>query len=225
MSLAPPSPPPARGFFVTFEGGEGAGKSTQIDRLRNRLAATGREILVTREPGGSPRAEAIRSIILSGLAKSAGPLAESALFAAARADHVDRVIRPALERGAVVLCDRFTDSTRVYQGLAGGLEPGILDRLDEAATAGIRPDLTIVIDVPVALGSQRARLRRSGRGEGIDRFEGEDAPFHERVRQGFLDLAASAPGRCVVVDGSQAIDVVGDAIWAEVSVPRGRKGA
>lgn len=217
MSHAPLRSPPARGVFVTFEGGEGAGKSTQIARLRQELVASGYEAVVTREPGGSPRAEAIRSIILSGQAKSAGPFAELILFAAARADHVAEVIGPALRRGAFVLSDRFTDSTRVYQGIATGLSPDILGQLDDAVAGDARPDLTIVIDVPVDVGSRRARLRRLDRGEGADRFEAEDEAYHERVRQGFLAVAQGDPSRCVVVDGAQPADDVEARIWSEVA--------
>ena len=206
-----------RSIFVSFEGGEGAGKSTQIERLRARLEEAGCEVLVTREPGGSPTAERIRDILLSGKAKSLGMSGEAILFAAARRDHVASVIGPALRAGRVVLCDRFTDSTRVYQGAVAGADPILLDRLETAATSGISPDLTVMIDVPVEIGLERARARRLARGEEPDRFEAEAVSYHEKVRAAFLRIARAEPERCKVVDGSRSVDEVSDAIWSELS--------
>jgi dTMP kinase len=206
-----PAPP---GRFVTFEGGEGVGKSTQVERLRGRLGALGREVVVTREPGGSPRAEAIRASILAGRAKPFGPLAEAALFSAARADHLDRLIRPALARGAVVLCDRFADSTRAYQGALGDLDARLIRALERVVVGDTRPDLTILLDAPAQTGLARARRRRGG--AAADRFEAEEGTFHERLRRAFLDLAAAEPGRFVVVDADRPPEAVEDEVWAAV---------
>jgi dTMP kinase len=175
-----------RGYFVTFEGGEGVGKSTQVERLRERLATLGADVVVTREPGGSPKAEAIRTTVLGGHAKPFGPFAEAVLFSAARADHLDALIRPALARGAYVLCDRFADSTRAYQGALGSLEPNLIRALERAAVGDTRPDLTLILDAPAAVGLARASIRRSG--EDADRFEAEGGGFHEQIRRAFLDL-------------------------------------
>jgi dTMP kinase len=206
-----PAPP---GRFVTFEGGEGVGKSTQVERLRGRLGALGREVVVTREPGGSPRAEAIRASILAGRAKPFGPLAEAALFSAARADHLDRLIRPALARGAVVLCDRFADSTRAYQGALGDLDARLIRALERVVVGDTRPDLTILLDAPAQTGLARARRRWGG--AAADRFEAEEGAFHERLRRAFLDLAAAEPGRFVVVDADRPPEAVEDEVWAAV---------
>ena len=205
-----------RGLFVTFEGGEGVGKSTQVARLAERLRRTrGSEVVVTREPGGTPRAERIRAALLGGGAKAHGPLAEAVLFAAARLDHLDALIRPALARGAIVLCDRFSDSTRAYQGAAGGVEPRLLDAIERAVVGATRPDLTLVLDLPPAVGLARAEARAGAR----DRFEAESAAFHERLSQAFRALAASDPGRCRLIDAGRTQDAVEAEIWAAV-VPR-----
>lgn len=194
------------GFFITFEGGEGTGKSTQIARLAEHLRSRGIDVVTTREPGGSEGAEALRHILLSGAAKSFEEAdMEAVLFAAARADHVSTLIRPALEEGWIVICDRFHDSTRVYQGL-GGTDPALIDLLEEATLDGLRPDLTIVLDVPAEVGLRRAAARRSG---GLaDRFEIEALSVHEVRRTGFLDLADAEPQRCVVVDGSRPVEEI-----------------
>lgn len=221
--MAKPGASATPGIFISFEGGEGAGKSTQIEKLRARLEAAGRSVRTTREPGGSPRAEEIRAILLSGKAKHLGPVGETILFAAARQDHVSTLIRPAMAKGQIVLCDRFIDSTRVYQGAVAGLEAALLAGLETAATVGTMPDATVVIDVPVELGLERARLRRVARGETPDRFEAEDAAYHERVRSAFLAIAKAEPGRCVVVDGSASAESVAAAIWSALA-PRLRLG-
>lgn len=193
-----------RGRFITLEGGEGTGKSTQARLLAAHLRARGHEVVETREPGGSPGAEAVRHVLLSGAAQPFGPGAEALLFAAARADHVDGLIAPALEAGRMVVCDRFVDSTRVYQGALGRVEPELLQGLEAVSTAGTRPDLTIVLDVAPELGLARA----AGRGQGADRFEKEGLAYHTAVREAFLALAAGEPQRCVVVDASGAVEDV-----------------
>ncbi len=185
---------------MTFEGGEGAGKSTQIVRLAESLRADGLDVLVTREPGGSPGAEAVRHVLLSGAAETFGPAMEAILFAAARSDHVEQVIRPAVEKGRVVLCDRFLDSSRVYQGVTGNLDAGFMRALEAVAINGMVPDLTVILDLDPELGLARAAERRGG--ETADRFEKETLDIHERRRQAFLDIAKREPERCVVVDAS-----------------------
>jgi dTMP kinase len=204
------------GRFITFEGGEGAGKSTQIARLKNRLEQLGQPVLVTREPGGSPYAEEIRSLILSGKAKHLGPFAEALLFTAARIDHLDKRIKPALENGVHVLCDRFADSTRAYQGSSGAIDSGLITRLESIALKGTRPDLTFILDLPAEIGLARAGERQASKGEGADRFEEEDTSFHQALRQAFLAIAQADPKRCAVVNADQAADEVEAAIWAAV---------
>lgn len=199
-----------RGLFITFEGGEGAGKSSQISRLGEELRALGHKVLVTREPGGSPGAEAVRHVLLSGAAESFGPAMEAMLFAAARSDHVEQVIRPAVEAGAIVLCDRFMDSTRVYQGVTGDLTTEFIDRLEAVAINGMRPDLTIILDLDPAEGLARAAKRR-GR-DTPDRFEKETLSVHQRRRKAFLAIAKREPDRCVVVDASETPDRVAKSV-------------
>ena len=203
---------PSRGGFVTFEGGEGAGKSTHLRRLAERLTHAGVETVTTREPGGTPHAEALRDILLSGRAASLGPLAEAALFTAARIDHVDQLIAPAIKRGAFVLCDRFADSTRAYQGVVGEVDQRMIALLERAALGDVRPDLTIVFDLPPEEGLARA-ARRRGEMEHPDRFEREGRAFHVKLRQAFLDIAASEPDRCCVVNATRPEEDVAMAIW------------
>ena len=198
-----------RGLFITFEGGEGAGKSTQIRTLAAALREFGREVLVTREPGGSPGAEAVRHVLLSGAAEPLGPGMEAILFAAARSDHVEQVIRPAIRRGAVVLCDRFMDSSRVYQGVTGGLDPDFMHALEAVTVNGMVPDLTVILDIDPEEGLRRAATRR-GDGD-VDRFEKETLAIHRRRRDAFLEIARDEPERCVVVAaGRRAEDVAED---------------
>jgi len=200
------------GHFITFEGGEGAGKSTQIARLKTYLEDLGLSVVVTREPGGSPGAEKIRAMLLSGGAKDLGPRGEAMLFAAARADHVDTTIKPALERGDWVLCDRYADSTWVYQGEAG-VDREYLKLLETAAVAGVYPDLTILIDVPVEIGLGRVAERsRSDDSGGPDRFEGEELKIHQRRRDLCLELAETEAYRFAVIDGSKDPAEVEEAI-------------
>src|SRR6202040_17779 len=204
--------PPGRGRFITFEGGEGSGKSTQIKTLAERLGAAKLRAIVTREPGGSPGAEIIRHLVLSGMGKLLGPDAETLLFAAARDDHVRSVIQPALSRGTWVLCDRFSDSTRVYQGKLGQVAPGILNAMQRVTIGDLKPDLTFILDVPVEVGLKRAAARR---GAGApDRFEAEDMKFHQELREAYRQIAASEPERCVLIDATSDAGAVSGSIWA-----------
>lgn len=200
-----------RGRFITFEGGEGTGKSTHAKVLAVRLKAHGVAVRLTREPGGSPGAEILRYVLLSGVARPLGPDAEAMLFAAARDDHLTTLIRPALERGEWVVCDRFADSTRIYQGVAGNVDPQVIRGLERIVVGGTKPDLTFILDAPAKVGMRRAAKRR-GKG-GADRFEGEALDFHERLRDGFLTLAANEPDRCVLIDATTAKDQVAEQIW------------
>jgi dTMP kinase len=203
-----------RGRFITFEGGEGSGKSTQIKKLAKRLDSAKLRTVVTREPGGSPGAEIIRHLLLSGMGKLLGPEAETLLFAAARDDHVHTVIEPALERGSWVLCDRFSDSTRAYQGKLGQVPPAVLNAMERVTIGDLKPDLTFILDVPVEVGMQRAALRR---GAGApDRFEAEDLKFHERLRDAYRQIAIDEPQRCVLIEANAAIDAVATRVWAAV---------
>jgi dTMP kinase len=204
-----------KGRFITFEGGEGVGKSTQIRLLAERLAAVGIAAIVTREPGGSPKAEALRRVILSGAAASFGPSGEAILFSAARIDHIEHKIAPALASGEWVLCDRFADSTRAYQGAAGKLDKSLIDSLERVAVGETQPDLTFVLDMPVEKSLQRAAQRRDSAAK-ADRFESEARAFHETLRQAFLDIAQAAPQRCVVIDADWPSGEVAKRIWAEV---------
>jgi dTMP kinase len=201
------------GCFITFEGGEGAGKSTQIERLRRRLEDLGHSVLATREPGGSPKAEEIRQFILDGRAKHLGAWTEALLFAAARMDHLQHTIRPALAREQTVLCDRFMDSTRAYQGVLGNVDEKAIEALERVTVGSDDPDLTFILDLPVEVGLERARLRREGRGQPADRFEAEDHAFHAALRQAFLKVAEIAPHRCVVINANQDPDAVAEAVW------------
>lgn len=197
-----------RGRFITFEGGEGTGKSTQARLLSERLTASGVTVVATREPGGSVGAEAIRALALTGAADRWSPVSETLLMYAARADHLERLIRPSLAKGAWVVCDRFYDSTRAYQGAGGGAPTELIDTLQAQVAGGDRPNLTIVLDVSVELGMQRARGR-----DALDRFELMDRGFHERLREGFLRIAREDPDRCVVVPASAAPDEVAILVW------------
>jgi len=205
---------PGRGKFITFEGGEGSGKSTQIKMLAQRLEAAGVRNIRTREPGGSPGAEIIRHVLLSGVGKLLGPEAETLLFAAARDDHVRTVILPALNQGTWVLCDRFFDSTRAYQGSLGQVSPDILNALQRVTIGDLKPDLTLILDVPVEVGMRRAAARRGS--DSADRFESEDMVFHEGLRAAYRKIAADDPERCVLIDATDDADSVGQAVWSAV---------
>lgn len=210
------TPPRVRrkpGRFITFEGGEGAGKSTQVRRLQERLASMGIDAVATREPGGSTGAEIVRHLILSGAAKPLGPLAEAALFAAARADHLDATIRPALARGAWVVCDRFADSTRVYQGALGNIDPRLIAALETVTVGETKPDLTIILDIPAEEGLARATARS---GIAADRFESEGLSFHRSLRDAFRELADAEPERCVLIDARGDADTVASTVWSAV---------
>ena len=200
-----------RGRFITFEGGEGSGKSTQIKMLAERLNAAKQRAVVTREPGGSTGAEIIRHLVLSGMGKLLGPDAETLLFAAARDDHVHTVIEPALNQGGWVLCDRFSDSTRAYQGRLGKVSPGVLNAMERVTIGDLKPDLTIILDVPVEVGMQRAATRRDGGAP--DRFEAEDVKFHQDLRDAYRQIAAAEPERCVLIDATADADTVATKIW------------
>jgi dTMP kinase len=204
-----------RGRFITFEGGEGVGKSTQVKLLAKKLVENGIKSIVTREPGGSPRAEELRRVILSGDAASFGASGEALLFTAARIDHIDHMIAPALAAGEWVLCDRFADSTRAYQGAAGQLDPSFIDSLERVAVGETRLDLTFVLDMPVEKSLRRAAERR-GSAAKPDRFEGEASAFHETLRRAFLDIAAAEPQRCIVVDADRPSEEVSKDIWARI---------
>ncbi len=218
------------GWFITFEGGEGSGKSTQAKRLADRLTAEGHAVTVTREPGGSPFAERLRALILDPKLETHSPLAEALLFASARADHLEQVIRPALAAGRFVVCDRFSDSTRVYQGYAGRVEPRLLEALELIIVQHTKPDLTIVVDIPAEIGLARASLRlntppnqapsektpKQPRSLLADRFEARGLDFHKKLREGFVEIARLEPQRCVVVDGQKSPDDVARDVWAAV---------
>ena len=202
----------ARGRFITFEGGEGAGKSTQVRRLSLRLREAGIEVVVTREPGGSPGAEAIRQLLVTGAADRWSAITETLLVYAARRDHIERVIRPSLDEGKWVICDRFADSTRAYQGSAGGAPAVLIEALEIEVLEDLRPDLTLVFDLPVAVGLARA-LARSG---GASRFETKGAAFHERLRKAFMAIAAAEPDRCALIDAAGSVEAVEGEIWAAI---------
>lgn len=201
-----------KGRFITLEGGEGAGKSTLARALSERLIATGLTARMTREPGGSPKAEAIREMILAGQARDYGPFAEALMFSAARIDHIDSLIRPALMRGEWVICDRFIDSTRVYQGVLGKLDKAVLAELETVTISGLMPELTLILDLDPEIGLARAAKRRRP-GEAIDRFEGETLAFHRNLRQAYQDIASAEPQRCAVLDATSPPEALAEAAW------------
>src|SRR5215213_2136417 len=204
-----------RGKFITFEGGEGAGKSTQGSMLAKRLRALGLGVVVSREPGGSAGAEAIRHVLLSGAAKPLGPHAEAILFAAARADHLRQTIRPALERGQWVISDRFADSTRIYQGVLGNVDARLIARLEKLTVGELGPDLTIILDIPPEEGLARVTRRRGD--APVDRFEAEAFDFHKKLREAYLELAEREPERCVVINAGADAATVGEFTWSAVN--------
>ena len=201
----------SRGRFITFEGGEGTGKSTQARILAERLQSSGIEVVSTREPGGSPGAEALRRLLLEGAADRWSPVSETLLMYAARNDHLERLVRPALAAGSWVICDRFHDSTRAYQGAGSGASAALITGLESAVVGVDRPDLTLVLDVPTELGLQRAAGR-----DRLDRIESRDRGFHERLRAAFLEIAENDPERCRVVDAAPGPDDVAKAVWEAV---------
>jgi len=201
-----------RGYFISFEGGEGAGKSTQIRALAARLEGLGRQVVLTREPGGSAGAESLRDLLVQGKADRWSALAETLILYAARADHLERRIRPALAEGAWVLCDRFADSTRAYQGAGGGTPADLIAALEQAVIGQDWPELTLILDLPPSTGLARAAQR----GGAEQRFESKGLAFHERLRAGFLSIAAAEPQRCRVIDADAGIEEVAEAVWAAV---------
>ena len=204
-----------RGLFITFEGGEGAGKSSQIGVLAEKLRTLGRKVVVTREPGGSAGGEAVRHVLLSGAAERLGPSMEAVLFAAARADHVDTVIRPAVDAGEDVICDRFMDSSRVYQGVTGDLDTAFMRALERVTVAGMVPDLTLILDLSPEEGLRRAHKRRGG--DTPDRYEKEEIDIHRRRREAYLDIARAEPERCAVIDATGTPEAVAASVWEAVS--------
>jgi dTMP kinase len=201
-----------RGHFISFEGGEGAGKSTQIRRLAKRLEGLGRTVALTREPGGSQGAESLRDLLVQGETDRWSPMAETLILYAARADHLERLIRPALGEGAWVLCDRFADSTRAYQGAGGGTSSALIAALEQAVIGRDWPELTLVLDLSPGVGLARA----AARGGAEQRFESKGLTFHERLRAGFLEIAAAEPRRCRVIDAEAGIEAVAEAVWSAV---------
>jgi dTMP kinase len=202
------------GKFITFEGGEGAGKSSQAALLEKRLSGLGIGVVLTREPGGSPGAEIIRHVVLSGAARRFGASTEALLFAAARADHLDVVIKPALRAGRWVICDRFIDSTRVYQGIVGRVDLPFIRGLERLTVGASRPDLTIILDLPAETGLARAQARRGDAGP--DRFETEDLAYHQALNAGFRAIAAEENQRCVLIDANRPAERVAADIWQAV---------
>lgn len=200
------------GFFITFEGGEGAGKSTQARRLAERLRGTGRAVTLTREPGGSPGAEAIRTLLVRGEAERWSPISETLLMYAARRDHIERTIAPALARGEAVVCDRFYNSTRAYQGAGGGAPRELIAALESDVVGAVRPDLTLVFDLPVDVGLARA----AARGEGEARFESKGRDFHQRLRAAYRAVVEAEPHRCVLIDAEGDLNAVEARVWATV---------
>lgn len=206
--------------FVTFEGIEGSGKSTQLARLAQQLKTSGHAVTVTREPGGCPIADRVRAILLDAENGALTPMAELLLYAAARAQHVAEIVVPALNAGHIVLCDRFTDATVAYQGYGRGLDHTVIAELNRLATGSLRPDLTVLVDCPVEVGLARAMARiNSCQGAREERFELESLQFHQRVRNGYLELAEREKDRCIVIDGSGSITETEAAIFAAL-LPR-----
>lgn len=209
----------ASGRFITFEGGEGSGKSTQARLLLEALRAKGVDVLATREPGGSPFAEQVRKLILHPSIAAHEPLSEALLFYAARADHLHKTIRPALGVGRWVVCDRFSDSTRVYQCDAGGLPLEAFKTLEQLVVGLTFPDLTFILDLPAAAGLERAATRRLAEalsGQAPDSYEKRDVEFHERLRAAYLAIAKAEPQRCVVIDAAAAPEAIASQVWAHV---------
>ena len=202
------------GRFITFEGGEGVGKSTQMALLAEALRADGHELTLTREPGGTPGAEAVRHVVLGGAAQRMGVEMEAALFAAARRDNVEQLIVPALRSGRVVLCDRYMDSSRVYQGAVGGADVVLMDAFEVAATEGARPDLTFIFDLPAERALARMRERQGSGAD--DRYEREGLDAHRKRREAFLAIAEDDPARCRVVDADRSPAEIADDVIATV---------
>lgn len=206
----------AAGRFITFEGGEGCGKSTQIRLLADRLRSAGKEVLLTREPGGTALAEKIRTLVREESDDPPNSRAETLLFLASRAQVVEGVIRPALESGTWVLCDRFADSTFAYQGYGRGLDLDELRRINSFATGGLAPDRTILLNVSPEVSAKRMRAREAATNTGADRMEKAGDDFHSRLRRGFLELAAAEPERFSVIQADGGVEEVGVAVWNSI---------
>ena len=202
----------ATGRFITFEGGEGAGKSTQVKLLAEALKKRGVDVVTTREPGGAPGAEAIRKLLVEGEAGRWDPMTEALLHSAARREHLVRTVRPALDAGKWVISDRYADSTLAYQGYAQGVPTEDLDRLYRVVAGNFMPDLTLILDMPVEEGLKRA----AARGGGEDRYEKMGRAFHEMLRQGFLEIAKANPARCVVIPATGSVEQIHAAVLAAV---------
>lgn len=198
-----------KGLFITLEGGEGAGKSTLAKKLKENFEKISQQVVLTREPGGTPKGEQMRKVLLSGAATRLGPLGEALLFASARDEHLQLIIRPALQRGDIVICDRFADSTRAYQGYVGGVERPLIERLDQVVVGDTQPDLTFIIDLPAEKGLARIKLRAGQ----TDRFESETLTFHHKLRAAFFDIAQRFPERCIVLDGELSPDALLEKAW------------
>ena len=208
----------ARGFFIALEGGEGAGKSTQAQRLAAHLRAAGHEVVLTREPGGAPGAEDIRRLLVTGEPGRWSPLTEALLMYASRDDHLNVTIRPALARGAIVITDRFADSSEAYQGAGGGVSLDTLNALRSMVVGADEPDLTLIFDLPVATGLARAAARG-----GDDRFESKGAAYHQRLRDAYLAIAARRKDVAVLIDAAQDEEAVADAIRVRVDAALARR--
>jgi dTMP kinase len=212
-----------KGLFITLEGGEGTGKSTQAKLLAEALAATGIEAVITREPGGTPAAERIREVLVKNDTGRLEPLTEMLLLSAARHEHIVHKIRPALSAGQWVISDRFVDSTRAMQGAGMGLDRAVIEAVYGMISGGLKPDLTLVFDIDPALGLKRSTKRLAAQSSGEDRYERMELAFHERLRQGFLDIARAEPQRCAVIDASQGIEDVHAAVMRAVAERTGVK--
>lgn len=215
--MSGPGGSPEQGKFITFEGGEGGGKSTQVKMLAAALERAGQTVVVTREPGGAPEAEVIRELLVSGAVDRWSPMAEVLLNYAAREMHVRQTVRPALERGDWVISDRFSDSTMAYQGYGGGVEPARITGIHQAVLGDFKPDLTLILDLEVTDGLARAGKRLVEAGSAEDRFERMERDFHHRLRDGFLEIAKLEPVRCRVIDASGDIDAVAEDVRRTVS--------
>lgn len=211
----------SRGKFITLEGGEGTGKSTQIRRLLDALAAAGIDVIATREPGGTPEAEKIRNLLVQRDGADFSPLTEAMMMMAARHEHIVRKIRPALEKGTWVVCDRFADSTRAYQGYGAGVPLDTIDALYDLVSTGLDPDLTFVLDIDPEVGLSRSNRQLNDTQDATekteDRFERKGLMYHQRLRQGFLEIARHASHRCVIIDANNDIDAIHARIIAEIS--------
>jgi dTMP kinase len=200
-----------KGLFITFEGGEGTGKSTQLKLLAERL--NDRDVVITREPGGTPQGEVLRGLLVTGDVNTWTPVSEALLNSAARTEHVRMVIAPALARNAYVICDRFMDSTRAYQGVAGGVDKSLINALEREAVGRYRPNLTLVFDLDPERGLARAKARGT---DSESRFERKGLAFHQKLRAAFLDIAEQDPARCCVIDANKSIPEISEAVWAQV---------